>query len=144
MHTHSGTTIGNLGESKIMCEAVNDDNTLRLACADGAIIGRVEAYYGQPTGSCSCPLAQQPSPLCPASVLADDTCAGNGACHLDPIRDVNLPSGEVRYVASPPSSSCCCCCSTMAHTQACTNQTTLAELWCRCLLCQKAGRQQPA
>lgn len=136
-HTHSGTTIGNLGESKIMCEAVNDDNTLRLACADGAIIGRVEAYYGQPTGSCSCPLAQQPSPLCPASVLADDTCAGNGACHLDPIRDVNLPSGEVRYVASPPPAAAAVAPRWLTPKAALINQTTRSQSFGAAACCAK-------
>ena len=44
------TTLGNLGESKIACQSTNDDFDMAISCPEGAIIGRIQAYYGQPAG----------------------------------------------------------------------------------------------
>jgi hypothetical protein len=52
------TTMGSLGEGSLMCRESADGGSLTLTCPVGTI-GRVEAYYGEPRGACSCPTDMQ-------------------------------------------------------------------------------------
>lgn len=54
------TTIGSLGEAKIVCRTGLEGETFRMTCGTG-IFGSLSAYYGQPSGSCGCPGVQLPN-----------------------------------------------------------------------------------
>ena len=51
------TTIGSLGGSSNVCGMGYEDERFQISCQSG-VIKRLEAYYGDPYGSCSCPTDQ--------------------------------------------------------------------------------------
>ena len=51
------TTIGALGGSSNVCGMGYEDERFQISCQSG-VIKRLEAYYGDPFGSCSCPTDQ--------------------------------------------------------------------------------------
>ena len=55
------STVGSLGEPFPICFQVPENQAMTLKCPGNSIIRSVVAYYGQPSGSCTCPLPQQPS-----------------------------------------------------------------------------------
>jgi hypothetical protein len=52
------TTLGVLGEPIPSCRKVFENETFSFRCPAGGSIRSIVAYYGQPRGSCSCPLNQ--------------------------------------------------------------------------------------
>jgi hypothetical protein len=52
------TTLGSWGEKTVQCHSEDEGGNIDVQCATG-VITSIEAYYGQPTGSCSCPASQQ-------------------------------------------------------------------------------------
>lgn len=94
LETLSLLTIGNLGEGTSVCADGVDGDIIELACPDNSVIGRVEAYYGLPTGVCDCPASRQPTPDCPGTQTGD-TCDPDGSfCFLEDERTVKLPDGS--------------------------------------------------
>lgn len=102
------TTLGSWGEKTIQCETEDEGGNIELQCATG-VITSIEAYYGQPTGSCSCPIKQQ---LVEDSDTGDLTCPskvkyGNnnyGTCSL------SGSSSEEKYClqgTTPYGAACC-------------------------------------
>lgn len=105
-------SLGNLGEGLSTCEQISETETFSLSCAPGSVLGRVEAYYGQPRGSCACPVTQTPAPEC-GGIVSGSICAtipGGSArdkfCHLETSREIRLPSNT--YVPVGP-----CCSATL-------------------------------
>lgn len=52
-----------------MCGMGFDEERVSLSCPHGSVMTRIEAYYGHPLGSCSCPAHQTLRPntgRCPA------------------------------------------------------------------------------
>jgi len=99
-------TIGNLGEGESTCNEVGEGDTFSLRCAPGAVIGKVEAYYGTGRGSCNCPVDQTPTPACGGTVSGDFCALSPGGaertkyCHLSSERSLRLPSGDVIEVGA--------------------------------------------
>jgi hypothetical protein len=92
-------SLGNLGEGTALCKEISEGERFTLACPPGATIGKVEAYYGDPKGSCTCPTVQTPSPGCGGIVngLGCSIIPGGTNrdlyCHLASERTIKLPSG---------------------------------------------------
>jgi hypothetical protein len=66
------TTLGSWAEKTVQCRSETESNSFLLECPTG-VFTSVEAYYGQPTGTCSCPVNQQLD--------------SNGDCPADPSYD---------------------------------------------------------
>lgn len=82
------TTMGQLGQGRTVCMEAGTSGEAHIDCGTGATIGLVEAYYGNPTGSCTCPVERRPVPDCPA-VEDDGVCSPlDGFCFLGPRRSV--------------------------------------------------------
>ena len=54
-------SLGSLGARKVQCSSAEEGEVLNLACPYGRIVS-VRAFYGDPEGSCGCPLPQLPDP----------------------------------------------------------------------------------
>jgi hypothetical protein len=52
------TSLGSWGEKTVQCHSEDEGGNIDIQCSTG-VVTSIEAYYGQPTGSCSCPSAQQ-------------------------------------------------------------------------------------
>ena len=52
------TTLGSWGEKSVQCREGPEGTSFSMECSTG-VFASLEAYYGQPTGSCSCPSDQQ-------------------------------------------------------------------------------------
>lgn len=68
------TTMGNLGVQLQYCHVVQPGEELHIDCF-GGIVENIIAYYGTPSGQCSCPSVQQPKKngACPGNVVLDET-----------------------------------------------------------------------
>ena len=103
-------TLGNLGEATTTCadgyEA--DAAPVTVTCPAGTRILRLEAWYGDVAGSCSCPRERTPAPTC-SGTANDDVCVPRGSyCHQVVSRPVSMPDGS-RW-----SSGACCAASLSA------------------------------
>jgi len=65
VETLSLLTMGNIGEGATICTQGVENEYISIQCPEGARIGSVEAYYGNPQGQCDCPSVQTPDPSCP-------------------------------------------------------------------------------
>jgi len=52
------TTLGSWSERSVQCRSEFEGSSFSLECPTG-VFTSVEAYYGQPTGTCNCPVEQQ-------------------------------------------------------------------------------------
>jgi len=52
------TTLGSWSERSVQCRSEFEGSSISLECPTG-VFTSVEAYYGQPTGTCNCPVEQQ-------------------------------------------------------------------------------------
>jgi hypothetical protein len=52
------TTLGSWSEKSVQCRSEFEGSSISLECPTG-VFTSVEAYYGQPTGTCNCPVEQQ-------------------------------------------------------------------------------------
>lgn len=58
-------TLAALGQPNSSCRRAAEGDVFSFRCPAGGTVRSVVAYFGQPRGSCSCPLAQQPPcPVC--------------------------------------------------------------------------------
>ena len=91
-------TMGNLGEGLDVCSQALDGESVEIQCPAGAVVGNIQAYYGLPSGSCSCPAAQQPSRdsgECDGGNIDGAQCLPEGSyCHLEVKRQVPTPTGD--------------------------------------------------
>ena len=88
LYSWGGDTMGQLGQGRTVCMEAGTSGEAHIDCGTGATIGLVEAYYGNPTGSCTCPVERRPVPDCPA-VEDDGVCSPlDGFCFLGPRRSV--------------------------------------------------------
>eukprot|EP01041_Mallomonas_annulata_P006254 gene6254-12660_t len=84
-HILAASTFGNLGEPYSFCFDVNQGNTVEINCGKGQIRSII-AYYGHPSGSCSCPLNQLPrGSTSTSSSTSSLTC---------PASPITLPTGQ--------------------------------------------------
>lgn len=60
-------------------------------------------YYGAPTGSCTCPPDQRPTPECPATVKGGGCSPPGGFCFLEPSRTVRAGVRCPPVSVPPPS-----------------------------------------
>ena len=81
---------------KIACQSTNDDFDMAISCPEGAIIGRIQAYYGQPAGACDCPTSRVPDPTCAPQASTTSCSVPGEACFFSNIREVRLPNDEAR------------------------------------------------
>ena len=82
------STFGNLGEPTSFCYELSDSQSVNIDCGHGGTIRSIIAYYGSPTGSCSCPIAQLPSASgCPGTTGRD--ASGNEVCKADASGTIN-------------------------------------------------------
>jgi hypothetical protein len=81
------TSAGSLGGRSYVCGSGWEGDTIHLDCM-GGMIQRLEAYYGDPEGTCSCPPAQEPE-------------ASTGECPADPSYS-NYSWGECLEVYRQP------------------------------------------
>ena len=100
-------TAGNLGSATPLCSsAFESQSSVTLTCPAGALIGTIEAAYGAPTGSCTCPPAQLPvlPGKCPGTSSNDGvTCDVPGSyCFSAAARPMRTPSGD-----RIPGGACC-------------------------------------
>lgn len=67
------TTMGNLGVQQQYCHVVMPGEEVQIDCF-GGVVDNIIAYYGTPTGECSCPSVQQPKKNgnCPGDVLLNE------------------------------------------------------------------------
>mmetsp|Transcript_24493 Transcript_24493/g.36018 ORF Transcript_24493/g.36018 Transcript_24493/m.36018 type:complete len:1721 (-) Transcript_24493:92-5254(-) len=75
------TTLGNLGSTGTLCFSVPAGQEVAVDC-QGGTVQAISAYYGQPSGSCTCPSIQQPlsSGTCPGDVVSK---SGSKTCSMD-------------------------------------------------------------
>uniref|UniRef100_A0A7S1CHA1 CSC1/OSCA1-like cytosolic domain-containing protein n=1 Tax=Bicosoecida sp. CB-2014 TaxID=1486930 RepID=A0A7S1CHA1_9STRA len=89
-------SVGNLGDGTPLCADATEDGELELVCPPEHVLGTIHAYYGQPSGTCDCPVQRTPSPTCPATELEDGSCDPPGeACIPALRRRVHHPDGNV-------------------------------------------------
>ena len=75
-------TLGAWGESAHVCGDVAEGGVLALECPAGTEIVDVFAYYGAPSGFCTCPEDHQVGSdgTCPGDVKSADACADERPC----------------------------------------------------------------
>jgi hypothetical protein len=68
------TTMGNLGVQLQYCHVVRPGEEIHIDCF-GGVVENVIAYYGTPSGECSCPSVQQPKKNgdCPGSIVESES-----------------------------------------------------------------------
>ena len=74
------TTMGSLGGTSYVCDSAYEGESIELSCRSGDIV-RIEAYFGDPAGACSCPADQSivsTTGRCPANPDHSDN--SYGAC----------------------------------------------------------------
>ena len=74
------TTMGNLGVQLQQCYVLQPGEEVHIDCM-GGVVENIIAYYGSPTGECSCPSVQQPKKNgdCPGAVVASAS-SGEETC----------------------------------------------------------------
>jgi hypothetical protein len=104
------TTLGSWGEKSVQCREGPEGTSFSMECSTG-VFTSLEAYYGQPTGSCSCPSDQQVvtdprdnAQVCPGkpdySKLEQGECTSKKVRASRPCVSRVLPN----FVLSPPRS----------------------------------------
>jgi hypothetical protein len=87
------TTLGSWGEKTVQCRQEDEGTSFSLQCGGSAVFTSLEAFYGQPTGSCSCPSEQQlvgaagQVPECPG--VPDYSTKSYGECEALEIGDTH-------------------------------------------------------
>jgi hypothetical protein len=76
------TTMGNLGVQLQYCYVVNPGEEVHVDCF-GGVVEHIIAYYGTPSGQCSCPSVQQPKKNgnCPGDIVVEEA-TGAEECEL--------------------------------------------------------------
>ena len=75
-------SLGAWGEHTVVCGKAVAGDELELACPAGAEIVAAFAYYGNPSGACSCPEAHQvePTGACPGEASSKRRCRDDEPC----------------------------------------------------------------
>ena len=99
------TTLGSLGSPIPSCRQVNENSIFSFQCPLNGVIQSVIAYYGQPSGSCTCPgnLQLSSSGSCAGDIittgLIDSTTIASTHCEVDKVTGNPLPCylGSTRF-----------------------------------------------